>query len=31
LGESGKQAVLSKYSWAAEGEKLVGLYAALKN
>ncbi|WP_420888611.1 glycosyltransferase [Chromobacterium amazonense] len=29
LGESGKRAVLSKYSWAAEAEKLVALYASL--
>lgn len=29
LGESGKQAVLNKYSWAAEADKLVKLYATL--
>jgi len=29
LGEAGKQAVLQKYSWAAEGRKLVDLYAQL--
>ncbi|MDE1713283.1 glycosyltransferase, partial (plasmid) [Chromobacterium amazonense] len=29
LGESGKRAVLSKYSWAAEADKLVALYASL--
>ena len=29
LGEAGKQAVLKKYSWAAEGRKLVDLYAQL--
>jgi glycosyltransferase involved in cell wall biosynthesis len=31
LGESGKRAVLSKYSWAAEADKLVALYASLSS
>jgi glycosyltransferase involved in cell wall biosynthesis len=29
IGLSGKQAVLAKYSWAAEGAKLVDLYRGL--
>jgi hypothetical protein len=31
LGESGKRAVLAKYSWAAEGRKLAALYQTLAN
>ncbi|HJV05908.1 MAG TPA: glycosyltransferase family 4 protein [Chromobacteriaceae bacterium] len=30
MGDAGKQAVLNKYSWAAEGLKLVRLYDALR-
>ncbi|MGL6072458.1 glycosyltransferase family 4 protein [Craterilacuibacter sp.] len=30
MGEAGRQAVLAKYSWAAEGEKLVALYRTLQ-
>ncbi|MCP9760668.1 glycosyltransferase [Aquitalea sp. S1-19] len=30
MGEAGRAAVLAKYSWAAEGEKLVALYRTLE-
>ena len=30
MGEAGRQAVLSRYSWSAEAQKLVALYAQLE-